>query len=144
MDETWGIRTRDPHLGKAIQHVLNCPSSTRSVRLRCSEACDRVTQDDSGPARTRSTVTQTVTRSRGLNLPERPRHPSPGIGMHRQQVDDVGPVVAMSVAVAEQSRGDRVTVVLVSNQDAAEGVAVEWVERLEERAEIDVKHQREQ
>jgi hypothetical protein len=29
-------------------------------------------------------------------------------------VDDVGPVVAMSVAVAEQSRGDSVTVGLVA------------------------------
>jgi hypothetical protein len=40
--------------------------------------------------------------------------------MHRQHVDDVGPVVAMSVAVAEQLRGDRVTVSLVADQDVAE------------------------
>jgi hypothetical protein len=43
--------------------------------------------------------------------------------MQRQHVDDVGPVVAMSVAVPEQLRGDRVTVVLVADQDSAEGRA---------------------
>ena len=41
----------------------------------------------------------------------------------RNDFDDVGPVVAMSVAVAEQLRGDRVTVGLVADQHAAEGVA---------------------
>jgi hypothetical protein len=43
--------------------------------------------------------------------------------MHRQDVDDVGPVVAMSVPVSEQLRGDRVPVGLVVDQDAAEVVA---------------------
>jgi hypothetical protein len=43
--------------------------------------------------------------------------------MHRQKVDDFGPVVAMSVAVAEQLRGDRVTVGLVVDQDVAEVIA---------------------
>jgi hypothetical protein len=47
----------------------------------------------------------------------------PIIPIHRQHVDDVGPVVAMSVAVAEQLRGNRVTVGLVVDQDAAESVA---------------------
>jgi hypothetical protein len=56
--------------------------------------------------------------------------------MNRQHVDDVGPVVAMSVAVAEQPRGDRVTVALVADQNAAEGVAGEWVEPFEERSEV--------
>jgi hypothetical protein len=41
--------------------------------------------------------------------------------MQRQHVDDVGPVVAMSIAVAEQLRGDRVTVGLVVDQNGAEG-----------------------
>jgi hypothetical protein len=40
--------------------------------------------------------------------------------MHRQHVDAVGPVVVMSVAVAEQLRGDRVTVGLVVDQNAAD------------------------
>jgi hypothetical protein len=39
--------------------------------------------------------------------------------MQREQVDDVGPVIAMSVAVAEQLRGDRVAVGLVSNENVA-------------------------
>jgi hypothetical protein len=43
--------------------------------------------------------------------------------MHRQHVDDVGPVVAMSVAVAEQLRGDRIAVGMVVDQDAPERVA---------------------
>ena len=40
--------------------------------------------------------------------------------MHRQPVDDVGPVVASLVAVVEQVRGDRVAIGLVADQDAAE------------------------
>jgi hypothetical protein len=43
--------------------------------------------------------------------------------MHRQHIDDVGPVVAMSVAVAKQLRGDRVAVGQVADQDAAKVVA---------------------
>ena len=43
--------------------------------------------------------------------------------MHRQHVDDVGPVVAMSVAVAEQLGGDHVTVGLVEDQYVPEMVA---------------------
>jgi hypothetical protein len=39
--------------------------------------------------------------------------------MYRQHVDDVGPVVARLVAVAEQLSGDRVTVGLVADQDVA-------------------------
>jgi hypothetical protein len=58
--------------------------------------------------------------------------------MHRQQVDDVGPVFASLVAVAEQLRGDRVTVGLVVDQDTAEGVAAEWVKHLEHSAELSV------
>jgi len=60
--------------------------------------------------------------------------------MQRQHVDDVGPLVAPSVAIAEQLRGDRGTVGLVVDQDAAEGVAGEWVEGLEKGAEIVVAH----
>jgi hypothetical protein len=55
--------------------------------------------------------------------------------MHRQHVDDVCPVVAMSVAVAEQLRGDRVTVGLVSDQDSAERGACIRIEGLEDGAE---------
>jgi hypothetical protein len=56
--------------------------------------------------------------------------------MQRHHVDDVGPVVAMSVAVAEQLRGDRVTVGLVVDQNTAEGVAGEWVEPFEKSAQV--------
>ena len=42
----------------------------------------------------------------------------------------------MSIAVAEQLRGDRVTVGLVVNQNAAEGLAAEWVKHLEDGAEV--------
>jgi hypothetical protein len=37
-----------------------------------------------------------------LNLPEHPHHPPTSLRMHRQHVVDVGPVVAMSIAVAER------------------------------------------
>jgi hypothetical protein len=50
------------------------------------------------------------------------------------------PVVAMSLAVTQQLRGDRVAVGLVVDQHAAEGVAGEWVEHLENVAEIGVSH----
>ena len=39
--------------------------------------------------------------------------------MHRHHVDDVGPVVAPVVAVAEQLRGERVAVGLVVDQHVA-------------------------
>ena len=42
--------------------------------------------------------------------------------MQRQHVDDVGPIVASPVAVAEQACGDRVPVGLIPDQDTAEGV----------------------
>ena|SRR5512132_1850718 len=38
-----------------------------------------------------------------INLPEQPRNLPPRIRMHRQHVDDVGPVVASLVTVAEQA-----------------------------------------
>ena len=40
--------------------------------------------------------------------------------MHRQEDDDVGPVLAVLVAVAHQPRGEQVTVGLVADQDVAE------------------------
>jgi hypothetical protein len=52
--------------------------------------------------------------------PEQPRLLPPCLRMHRQHVDDVGPVVAKSVAVAEQLRGVRVTVGLVVDHDPAD------------------------
>jgi hypothetical protein len=36
-----------------------------------------------------------------VDLTKQPRHLPPCLRMHRQHVDDVGPVVAMSVAVAK-------------------------------------------
>jgi hypothetical protein len=58
--------------------------------------------------------------------------------MRRQHVDDVGPVVAMSVAIPEQLRADRVTVGLVVGENAAEGIAGEWLELREGDAEVGV------
>jgi hypothetical protein len=55
-----------------------------------------------------------------VDLPEQPRYLPPLLRMHRQHVDDVGPVVAVLVAVAEQLRGDRGALGLVTDQDAAE------------------------
>jgi hypothetical protein len=55
-----------------------------------------------------------------LNLGKQPSNLSPSLRVHRHEVDDVGPVVAMSVAVAKQLRGDRVTVGLVVDQNSAE------------------------
>ena len=45
-----------------------------------------------------------------LNLSKQSRYSPSLLWMHRQHVDDVGPIVAMSVAVAEQLRGDCVPV----------------------------------
>jgi len=53
--------------------------------------------------------------------------------MHRQRADDVGLVVALSVAVAEQPSGDGVPIGLVLDQDAAEVVAAIGV-RMRRRA----------
>jgi hypothetical protein len=64
----------------------------------------------------------------GVDLAENPSDAAPGLRVHRQEVDDVGPVVPVLIAVAEQLRGDRVTVGLVADQDAAEVVAKDGIE----------------
>jgi hypothetical protein len=43
--------------------------------------------------------------------------------MHRQHVDDVGPIAASLVAETEQLRGDRVAVGLIVDQRDAEVLA---------------------
>ncbi len=58
-----------------------------------------------------------------VDLAEQPNHLPPLVRMHRQHVDDVRPVVASLVALAEQLRGDRVAVGLLVDQDSAEVVA---------------------
>jgi hypothetical protein len=60
--------------------------------------------------------------SRGVDLAQHPHDLLPRIRVHRQEIDDVGPVLPVLVAVAHQVRGDRVTVGLVADQDAAEVV----------------------
>ena len=47
-----GIRTRDPHLGKAIALILGRPRSSYVVRLRMSARCSRIRPDQSGCLRT--------------------------------------------------------------------------------------------
>jgi hypothetical protein len=47
----------------------------------------------------------------------------PRIRIHRQEVDDVSPILPVLVALAHQAGGDRVTVGLVADQDAPEVVA---------------------
>ena len=54
--------------------------------------------------------------------------------VHREHVDDVGPIVASTVAVAEQLRSVRVAVGLVVDQGATERVAGLGVERFDEGA----------
>jgi hypothetical protein len=56
--------------------------------------------------------------------------------MHRQEVDDVGPVVAVLVAVTHQARGDRVTVGLVVDQNAVEVVASRRAQSQDKSAEV--------
>jgi hypothetical protein len=69
--------------------------------------------------------------SRRPDLARQPCHPLPCFRIHRQEVDDVHPVLTVPVAVAHQGRRDRVAVGLVVDQGAAEVVAGEWVEGLE-------------
>jgi len=47
-----------------------------------------------------------VVLARGRDLAQQPNHSLPRTRIHREHVDDVGPVVAISVAVAKQVRGD--------------------------------------
>jgi len=58
--------------------------------------------------------------------------------MHRQHVEDVGPVVTVLVAVTHQAGGDRVAVGLVVDQHVSEVVAGPQVEGFEEGAEVGV------
>ncbi|TMM24704.1 MAG: hypothetical protein E6F95_03345 [Actinobacteria bacterium] len=88
--------------------------------------------NDEGPwARWWSVDSDHARRSAASGLARHLRPFARSTRMHRQQVDDVGPVFAMSVAVAEQLRGGRVTVGLVVDQDAAERVAGLGVKRSE-------------
>ena len=70
----------------------------------------------------------------GLEFAEQPHNLSARFRIHRQEVDDVRPIVATSVAVAEQFRGNRVAVGLVVDQNAAEGLACFRVERFQQSA----------
>jgi hypothetical protein len=72
----------------------------------------------------------------GFDLAEQPRHPAPSLWMHRQHVDDVGPIVASPVAVTERLGRDRVAVGLVPDQDAAERVSGLRIKRREQRTKV--------
>jgi hypothetical protein len=74
--------------------------------------------------------------SRRPHLARQPCHRPPRIRIHRQKVDDVGPVVAPPIAVAERQRDDRIAGGLLVDQDAAEVVARFRIERLEDGAEV--------
>jgi len=50
-------------------------------------------------------------------------HLAPGVQVHRQRVDDVGSILAVLVAVAQQLGGDRVTVGLFEDQGVAQLVS---------------------
>jgi hypothetical protein len=62
-----------------------------------------------------------------LHLAQSPHHNAPSIRIH-QQVDDVGPALAVPIAVTHQHRGDRVAVGVVTDQDVAQVLASRWVE----------------
>jgi hypothetical protein len=58
--------------------------------------------------------------------------------MHGEEVDDVGPVLPVLIAASHQVRGDRVTVRLAADQDAADVVASRRREGKEEVAEVGI------
>jgi hypothetical protein len=77
--------------------------------------------------------------SRNVDLPqsassEDPDHSLSRIRPHRQEVDDVGPALAVLIPVAHQAGRDRVSVGVVADQDAAEVVACLLVERFKKCA----------
>jgi hypothetical protein len=71
-----------------------------------------------------------------VDLTEQPRHPPPSIRIHHQEVDDVGPVLTVLVAVVHQTRGDLIAVGLVADQDVAEVLASCRREHLQQRAKV--------
>jgi hypothetical protein len=58
--------------------------------------------------------------SGGVDLPEQLHHLPSSVRPHRQEVDDLGSILTVLVAVAHPARGDRVAVGLVTDQDVAE------------------------
>src|SRR5512132_1460064 len=78
----------------------------------------------------------------GLDLSEQPNHLLPRLRIHRQHVDDVGPIVASPLAGAEQVRGDRVAVGLVVDLDAAGSIADLAVKGREHSRRSITTHQR--
>jgi hypothetical protein len=55
-----------------------------------------------------------------VDLADKTRNLTPGIWIHRQQIDDVGPVLPVLVAIAHHVHGDRVAVGIVADQSAAD------------------------
>ena len=61
-------------------------------------------------------------RRRG-HFRQHPHHCAADVRIHREYVDHVGPTVAVGIAVRSRSEGDRITVGLVEDQNAAELVS---------------------
>src|SRR5205823_23453 len=106
-------------------------------RARCSNGTVQRSGDTGATGSSHTRVTgERLTLARRPNLPEQPHCRPPLLRMHRQEVDDVGPVVALAIAVAHQAGRNRVAVGLVADQDATEIVASLRVEDSEQSAEV--------
>jgi hypothetical protein len=66
-----------------------------------------------------------------FDITEHPYDPPPRMRVHRQEVDDVGPALAVLVRGSTSLRGDRVAVGLVTDPSASEVVPGLRVERHE-------------
>ena len=79
-------------------------------------------------------------RHLGRELAEEPEDPSTLLGMHREEVEDVRPILAALVAVAHETGGNLVAVGLIEDERSPEIVPSFRRERLEECPEVGVVH----
>ncbi len=128
----------------------SCRSSLRSRRRLCADHRAIREPRHSGATRgpkTAPDVLAIIARIRGrtpsvprtLTVRRRsrrvPHDQLSSFGMHRQEVDNVRPVLAVRVAIAHQHRGDGVATGLVTDESVAEISADRRRERKQERAE---------